>query len=473
MNDSDDDDIVNDKQWAAKYILGPLYDPEPSQVCATRLGPLPTPPASANTSRAKLPQPKQRPADDSDEEPSFLRRVLSRRRTSRTKPRPPSPPRSGYPPPSGTERRRSLYTANPPQARWDQGTIPNRANSVSMPSPSADTTAAAGNDTRRRQRAISLAERYPGDRSHRPPERLTQERGNDAFPHRSASVRERYPSDMSHRPLATPSRDHHAADRVPHQRRHRRLPSDVIDMLDLSGPFPGVTYHHGGPFDAVAMEFNTNSMYSPIDAVRDSNMEALRATPREYVQDSLTKHVPLQGTAVIPPGMPDFGGRTIHYEEGADLMREEDAPGGPYKRWDHINYRDDDLKGKGEPEFSLDQNREHKSRGKRHATSHSDGGIAYYEMQPSHSFHGHHSNVSAGAGAGGKHKERGTNVRQRSVSNGAQLLPDDTDESDADEPDAGSSGLRRSNTTGSSIRQSLRRRFASLRKKKPAEKAGY
>ncbi|KAK4098507.1 hypothetical protein N658DRAFT_220351 [Parathielavia hyrcaniae] len=100
-----------------------------------------------------------------------------------------------------------------------------------------------------------------------------------------------FPGDMSHHPLATLTREHHQADWVPHQRRDRRLPNDVI-----SGPFPGVTYHHGGPFDAVAMEFNANTMSAPIDAVRDSNMEALRATLAEYVKDSLTKHLPLQGT---------------------------------------------------------------------------------------------------------------------------------------------------------------------------------
>jgi len=81
---------------------------------------------------------------------------------------------------------------------------------------------------------------------------------------------------------------------------------------------------------------NTNKMYSPVEAVKDTNIEALKATPVEYLKDSLYKHVPLQGTAVVPPGEKDMGGRTMDYEEGADLMREKDAPGGAYKRWDHI-----------------------------------------------------------------------------------------------------------------------------------------
>jgi hypothetical protein len=142
---------------------------------------------------------------------------------------------------------------------------------------------------------------------------------------------------MSHRPLAILTRQHRAADRAPHLHNHRRQqPSDTIDSLDSTGPVPGVTYHHDGPFDATLKERNLNKKYAPIDAVRDTNAEALKATPREFVQDSLVKHVPLQGTAVVPPGMQDFGGRTMEYEEGADLMREEDAAGGAYKRWDHV-----------------------------------------------------------------------------------------------------------------------------------------
>lgn len=200
---------------------------------------------------------------------------------------------------------------------------------------------AVPDENRSHRRAGSLTKPYPGDGPDRPRETLTQERrakdGEDALPRRAGSLRERYPGDMSHRPLDILKREHRAADRVPHLHRHRRQqPSDTIDSLDLTGPVPGVPYHHGGPFDPTMKAWNRNKKYSPVEAVSDTNMEALKATPIEFVQDSLVKHVPLQGTAVVPPGMPAIGGRTMEYEEGADLMREDDAPGGPYKRWEHV-----------------------------------------------------------------------------------------------------------------------------------------
>ncbi|KAK4032625.1 hypothetical protein C8A01DRAFT_50614 [Parachaetomium inaequale] len=468
MGDRDYDGVAVDKQWASKYILGPLYDPEPSQVCATHVKPLPTPPTSASPTRGYFSQEHRKTAiDNSDEERPFLHRVLSRANSVKRKPLPPSPPRATYPPLSGLERKRSVHTANPPQTRWNQGTILARANSVSAPRPSADAMAAAGDQNTHRRRASSLAERYPGDRSHRPLEMLTQEHrareaGEDTLPRRSGSLRERYPGDMSHRPLAMLTRQHRAADRAPHLHNHRRQqPSDTIDTLDVTGPVPGATYHHGGPFDATLKERNTNKKYAPVEAVKDTNMEALKATPAEFVQDSLVKHVPLQGTAVVPPGMQDMAGRTMHYEEGADLMREEDAAGGAYKRWDHIRYRDDDLKGKGEPSFSHDQ--QTRRSGKQPAA----GGTVYYEMQPSPSSFRDYRH----GGSDSKRKDGGgaTHVRQRSVSNGgAQGMG-------GEEGEAGSSGLQRSNTTSgkNNLAQSLKRRFGSLRRRRAGEEAGY
>jgi hypothetical protein len=125
-----------------------------------------------------------------------------------------------------------------------------------------------------------------------------------------------------------------AANRAPHLKKKHMPGADSIDSLDLS--MLGGPYHHEGPYDATLLARNTSFQSSPVAAVRDSNREALRATPRENIRDALDKHVPLQGTAVIPPGMSGIDGRTMQYEEGADLMREPDAAGGAYKRWDHV-----------------------------------------------------------------------------------------------------------------------------------------
>ncbi|KXX80154.1 Protein pal1 [Madurella mycetomatis] len=495
MDDRDYDDIANDKQWAAKYILGPLYDPEPSQVCATRFTPLPpTPQASASPPRRRLSHKHRRvSADEDDEEQPFLRRLLSRSNSINSKcnkplaPPPPPPPRSRYPPLSGLERKRSVHTSNPPQTRWNQGTILTRSNSVGTSRPSANNSrpgptamAPMKNQDRPRRRAGSFGEGHTvqGTQGIK-----GQERGDARGWRRAGSLRERYPGDMSHRPLDMLKRDYQAADRAPHLHNHRRQqPSDTIDSLDLTGPIPGAAYHHSGPFDATMKERNKNKIYAPVEAVRGTNMEALKATPAEFLQDSLIKHVPLQGTAIVPPGMKDMSGRTMEYEEGADLMRESDAAGGAYKRWDHVvkqtprakqpratavdtantrhhttqRYRDDDLKGKGEPSFSLDQaRREQKARGKQLAHN----GPVFYEMQPPSHPHA--------ASAGGKLRRSSAHVRQRSVSNGAQH------QAMMNEGVAGSSGLQRSNTTGKSIAQSLKRRFGSLRWRKGSDEVGY
>jgi hypothetical protein len=136
---------------------------------------------------------------------------------------------------------------------------------------------------------------------------------------------------MSHRPLDVLRRQAKAADRAPHLRKKHIPGADIIDSLDRS--FGGAAYHHGGPYDATLLARNTSSKISPVAAVKETNTEALRATAKEHIRDALDKHVPLQGTAVIPPGSYDLSGKEMEYEEGADLMREESAEGGAYRRW--------------------------------------------------------------------------------------------------------------------------------------------
>lgn len=139
---------------------------------------------------------------------------------------------------------------------------------------------------------------------------------------------------MSHRPLDTLKKEAKAAHRSPHLNKRHIPGADIIDSLDRTTL--GAPYHHEGPYDATLLARNTSFNSSPLEAVRNSNNEALKATPQENIRDSLRKHVPLQGTAVIPPGAIGYDGRVMNYEEGADLMREEDAPGGAYKRWDFV-----------------------------------------------------------------------------------------------------------------------------------------
>lgn len=227
--------------------------------------------------------------------------------------------------------------ASPPRT---PGSPASGSNSIAAAEPSARSPTAAYHSGRRPVRSVStrtssgplpqpnqsFGPKNPADHQrsrsdgYHPPQSSTS---------RNNGLYQRYPGDMTHRPLDMIKRDTRAADR---RHRKRFSEADTIDLLDTIGP----TYHHGGPYDATLASRNMNKMYSPVEAVRDSNMAALRATPREFIVDSLTHHKPLQGTSTIPSGIPDAKGNVMHYEEGADLMRERDAAGGAYKRYDFM-----------------------------------------------------------------------------------------------------------------------------------------
>ncbi|KAF2467386.1 uncharacterized protein BDR25DRAFT_266783 [Lindgomyces ingoldianus] len=233
---------------------------------------------------------------------------------------------------------------------------------------------------------------------------------------RGGSLRERYPGDNSHRPLDVIRKDTKAANRAYHLRKKNFQGADTIDRLDRSG----LSYHHEGPYDAANFSRNTNWKHSPVAAVRDSNEEALRATPRENIIDAVTRHRPLEGVAVVPPGVPDKFGRVLDYEEGADLMRE---PGADYKRWPGVEYLPGDLKGKGEPSYSIEKAlKDHKQYG--------DTGIELSTRR---------RNQSLGAADA-------SSVPIEALDDGA--------------------GVGRSNTTGKSIGGSLKKRFGSLRRRR-------
>ncbi|KAH7076434.1 hypothetical protein BKA63DRAFT_510105 [Paraphoma chrysanthemicola] len=238
---------------------------------------------------------------------------------------------------------------------------------------------------------------------------------------RSGSLRERYPGDLSHRPLDAVRKDEKTAHRAPHLRKKNFQGADVIDRLDGAG---FARYHHEGPYDAASFARNNKHVkHPPIEAVRETNEEALRATPRENIIDAVTKHRPLEGVANIPPGMPDRFGRVLNYEEGADLQRE---PGGDYRRWPGQVYHPDDLKGKGEPSYSIEKAlKDHKRLG--------DTGTEMTSRR-------HHSKSVGHTDAPG-------------------LAPPETLGAEA-------SGIGRSNTTGKSMGSTLKKRFGSIRRRK-------
>ncbi|KAE8451055.1 hypothetical protein EG329_004727 [Mollisiaceae sp. DMI_Dod_QoI] len=274
------------------------------------------------------------------------------------------------------------------------------------------------------------------------PSRKSQDEptGSSSGRRRGSSLGERFPGDMSHRPLDQLRKEAKAANRAPHLRKKHIPGADTIDALDRS-TFGG-PYHHEGPYDATLLARNTNHKNSPVEAVRSTNAEAIRATPRENIKDSLDRHVPLQGTAVIPPGMAGLDGRPMQYEEGADLMREPDAPGGAYKRWEDVKYLPDDYKGKGEPSFSIEKAlKEHDQSAQRRGFS---DGVNSYEMQPQ-------SQLNRQRSASGSNAE----LMNAGKPNGSSLRYSDFE-----------GDMRRSNTTGRRMGEGLKRRFGSLRRSK-------
>lgn len=150
-------------------------------------------------------------------------------------------------------------------------------------------------------------------------------------PRRGSSLRERYPGDPSTHPLDVIRRDSRKAYRSPHLNKRSLPGADTIDRLDPA--IGGRAYHHEGPYDAALLSRNRDPKNAPLAALEDSNREALRATPRENIKDSVERHQPLDGVAGVPPGEEDRFGRTYHYREGADLMHEA-ANGEPaYKQY--------------------------------------------------------------------------------------------------------------------------------------------
>jgi hypothetical protein len=208
------------------------------------------------------------------------------------------------------------------------------------------------------------------------------------------------------------------ADRARHATRKHHIQPDTIDNLDLSG---GGAYHHGGPYDATLYARN-NSTHGPLAAVADSNAEALKATPKEMIMDSVRGHRPLDGVATFAPGNMDRNGNVYNYEEGDNMMIANGPEGGAYKRWPGMQYADDDIKGKGEPSYSLEKAlKEHKI---------NDGGADGIEMKT-------HRRSSSGA------------------------LPETADRTGWDDSEF---GVRRTGSLSKRLSGGLKKRFGSIKR---------
>ncbi|KAL7787813.1 hypothetical protein V8C37DRAFT_257768 [Trichoderma ceciliae] len=405
----DDDQI--DKQWARKYILDPLTAPEPSQETGLGSSHYNHYRASLQAQSASQPHPRQ------EFKRSSMKLASDHKRSERTD------TADQYPVPLSGSSNGKLHPSNPFSSSQESPEKVDDKTPVTPPHSPEAHRAARAHQRRSLNNFPPTHRGGPGSGS-----------GSGSSHSRNRSHNERFPGDMSPRPLDIIRNDVRAAER-PLRHRKRISDTDMIDALDTIGG----TYHHGGPYDATLLSRNLNKKYSPVAAVQDSNMEALRATPREYIIDSLQRHLPLQGTATVPSGNLDLGGSRMSYEEGPDLMREPDAPGGAFKRWDNIKYHPDDLKGKGEPSYTIERDLKEKKRVRK-------GEPGEIEMQSGLYSRNGHSKSS-------KHHRSSSSVafRENSSSSGNAYY------NNAD--------LQRRNSTGKKLSEGLKRRWGSIRGK--------
>ncbi|KAI9687035.1 MAG: hypothetical protein M1822_002445 [Bathelium mastoideum] len=299
---------------AHKYLIDPLTEPEPhadsglnthyTSTFAPKENSYPTPPQSASPKRDNNPfhsspkrdnNPYRRSIDEKKDGVNVYSREYS------------SPPQSSSP-------RREKFPAHREEAFADYTPRERRSLDQSSPNKASD----IGTTTTRR---------------------------------RGSSLKERYPGDKSNQPLSIIRRESKRAHRSPHLNKRHMPGADVIDRLDVVGG----RYHHEGPYDAALLSRNTSNDSSPLAAVSDSIKETLKATPQENINNSIRSHRPLDGTAMVPPGVEDRFGRTFEYKEDGNLMVDNDPAGGGYRRWPGIDYKDDDIHGKGEPYYSLEK----------------------------------------------------------------------------------------------------------------------
>jgi len=183
--------------------------------------------------------------------------------------------------------------------------------------------------------------------------------------------RRSYSASSVPRPLDQIKRENKSAHRSHHLKKSSIPKADVIDRL--GNVWGDNAFHHEGPFDATLASRQVPG-YSPIEAVRESTMAALKATPKANIIDSLEHHYPLQGTAIVPPGTKINENEEMPWYEQYDIETRD----GDYKRWPGMKYLDEDLKGKGEPSYTLEEfEKQQKAARKRHQTKGKDD----YEMR--------------------------------------------------------------------------------------------
>ena len=403
---------------ASKYVLDPLTAPEPSQE---------TGPGTHYNSTFSPNNPYRKSTASAASTPPSSARPRSSEKQARTSVEvigTPTSSHSGYPtPPSSASPRHAHFQSTPTSSS---------RNSISQASTQIPTsTGGYTADSGRRPRNNSLPSRYAGDRSNRPLETLT--------------------------------RENKLAYRSPHLRKKYIPGADRIDTLDnINSP-----YHHEGPYDATLISRNANRTYSPVEAVRSTNEEALKATPPEMIQDSLRQHKPLDGVAIVPPGMQDVNGNTYNYEEGTDMMIEN---GGNYKRWSGVvghvtkcdemtvlnllqKYLPEDLKGKGEPSYSIEKAlKEHKRSSHRRIMSDGNDTIEMTSPRSPQTPHSPYRDSLNG---------------DRPRSSGSAASPRSTGQNYSD----WENGLHR-RSSGSRVGGSIRRRIGSLRGRRTSEEHG-
>ncbi|KAK0515618.1 hypothetical protein JMJ35_001652 [Cladonia borealis] len=324
-----------DKQWASKYLLDPLNAPQPSDETGpgTHYGSTFAAQTTGGSTTSSTAIPRKTPSTS----------VRSSGPSTDQKPTPSASTRSSNNPYRNGTRSSNGYPT-PPQSASPRK---DRFSNISEPFPDFD-----GSYASKRQSVDQASTQIPTSTGGQ----ASTTNGNNR--RRTSSLNQRYPGDQTHRPLDMLMEDNKKANRAPHLRKKHLVGADAIDRLDnLIAP-----YHHEGPYDATLLARNTSYTNSPVEAVSTTNEEALKATPREMIKDSVERHRPLDGTAMVPPGMADRYGNTYNYQEGTDMMIEGNPEGGAYKRWPGVKYLPEDLKGKGEPSYSLEKAlKEHKA----------------------------------------------------------------------------------------------------------------